>query len=358
MIPPNPALRGLTVRDVQDADEWLEELLLLVPEATPSNLTPNPIESPQPVFPESYPPRFPNLRHLSLHSTSLLTFPLIPLNRLVYLDLSHNLLNALPSSLSSLSALQSLNLSNNLIVSVRNAPQALGNITSLNLSHNRLDCLVGLERVLGLERVDVRYNAIPTWDEVGRLSVLPHLKEVWCEDNPFSVVTTETEEWRVELGVSLYREGRGEVMLDDKPLTWNESRRIESLLQTRGFARRTNEPHYVPQAGPSRTSTSLGQTVVAATSNDRVASPDPPARVVSPVLGRGVQKKRRSRRVINLDSGNGADFKPSDEMDVQAALKGSKSPASGEDEPVEQVETVRVKHGQRGKVHGLFAGTG
>ena len=322
LIPPNPALRSLTVRDVQDADEWLEELLMVLPEPTPADLTPNP-QPDSPVFPELAPPRFPNLRHLSLHTTSLLTFPSIPLRHLVALDLSHNLLNALPSSLSTLSSLQSLNLSNNLITSVRNAPHVLGNITSLNLSHNRIDCLIGLERVLGLERVDVRYNIIESWDEVGRLSELPHLKEVWCEANPFNAASLE---WRVELGVAFAREGRT-VVLDNKEFTWQESKRIEMLLQARGLSMPPQPQNHPPppvEPGPSR-------------NGSQAASPVPGPSTVR-------EKKRRPRRVINLDSGTGEEI---------MSPRLSKSPMS-DDDCGQRVETVRVKKKERGKTKGLF----
>ncbi|ORX35657.1 hypothetical protein BD324DRAFT_652205 [Kockovaella imperatae] len=336
LIPPNPALKSLTVRDVQDADEWLEELLLVLPEPTPPELTPNP-EPDSPAFPDMYPSRFPNLRHLSLHSTTLLSFPTVPLRHLVALDLSHNLLNALPSSLSTLSSLQSLNLSNNLITSVRNAPHVLGNITSLNLSHNRIDCLVGLERVLGLERIDSRWNNIEAWDEVGRLSELPHLKEVWCDSNPF---TAET--WRVELGAAFAREGR-KVVFDDRPWTWNESNRIETLLQSRG---------QVPRSRP------LESTVSAEPANAG------PSRSQSPMIhsGSARDKKRRPRRVIQLDSAEAITGDLSHQEDSPSS---SSSPAMMDYAQIADrsaavnaatAPTVRVKKKERGKasLRGLF----
>lgn len=282
LIPPNPGLRSLTVREVQDADDWLEELLAL-PADTDLD-TDKPLQ-----------PRFPNLRHLSLHSTTLLSFPTLPLTRLTHLDLSFNLLNAIPSSLSSLSSLQSLNLSNNLITSLRNAPSALGNITSLNLSRNRVDCLVGLERVLGLERIDVRSNELAEFDEVGRLAVLSHVKEIWCGNNHFDH-PGGGEEWRTELGATFAAEGRREVVFDDRPWTWTESRRIESLLASRGQM----ATHSRAQSAESSKQ---------AQKSSHVSSPPPPtvptnpsrSVAASPPSSAIPHKKRRPRRVIDLD---------------------------------------------------------
>ena len=304
MIPPNVGLRSLTVRDVTDGDDWIEELLCITsdPNRSPPSTSEQLISDQEPT-PE---PRFPTLQHLSLRGVTLLTFPTLPLSHLAHVDLSHNLLNSLPSSLSSLPSLLSLNLSNNMITSLRNAPSTLGNISTLNLSHNRIDCLVGLERVLGLQRVDVRGNELPESGEVGRLAVLPGIKEIWCGGNPFD--KENAEEWRVELGVDFRREGK-EVTLDDQAWTWNEKRRIDGELAARGHASRGHSythqhnpatPHIhqpVPQnATPAST---LGRSAIAPDHGDAVAGPSKP---VSPGASAVGHKKRRPRRVINLDS--------------------------------------------------------
>ena len=298
LIPPNPGLRSLTVRDVQDADDWLEELLSLP--SGPNSQT-------------QLQPRFSNLHHLSLHSTTLLSFPTLPLTRLTHLDLSLNLLNAIPSSLSSLSALQSLNLSNNLITSLRNAPSALGNITSLNLSRNRIDCIVGLERILGLERIDVRSNELAEYDEVGRLAVLPHIREVWCVNNPFDR-PGDGEDWRIELGVTFAAEGRAEMIFDDRPWTWSESRRIESALASRG---RTAHPRGLSAESSYQAQRAVHTSTPPQTSSS-AAPADGGARVVptSPASSAVGQKKRRPRRVINLDAAGdqGSDGEPRSEL--------------------------------------------
>jgi hypothetical protein len=179
------------------------------------------------------------------------------------------------------------------ITSLRSAPSCLGNITTINLSHNRLDCLVGLERVLGLERIDVRGNELVEWQEVGRLAVLPHVKEVWCSGNGFDRPESGEEEWRVELGIEFAREGK-EVIIDGKTWTWNESRRIEASLAQRGHA-----PHIptLPQSREASTSSHIHPTHVQPVTSP--ATPGP-SRLVSPASS-ALGKKRRPRRVINLD---------------------------------------------------------
>lgn len=344
LIPVHPGLRSLTVRDVQDADDWLEELLI-VQEVDQSDK-----------------PRFPNLRHLSLYSTTLLALPELPLTSLTHLDLSYNLLNSLPPSLASLSSLQSLNLSNNVITSLRNAPSTLGNITSLNLSKNRIDCLVGLERVLGLERIDLRHNEIVEWDELGRLSVLPHIEEIWCVGNPFDgpgrVVQENVEEWRIELGVAFGKEGK-EVILDDRPWSWNESRKVESLLAQRGYGR---NPHSRQSSGESsRPSQSQPQPrehrhAAPAPQPSRPTSstsPIPPRQQAAPVVKEvtvkhnPVAKKKKPRRVINLDDeGSGGDS----DHPVGGSLRLPAKTHLDVDEPAGTIPSLAVKKKERRKV--------
>ncbi|KAI9639248.1 uncharacterized protein MKK02DRAFT_39544 [Dioszegia hungarica] len=246
LIPPSLTMRSLTVRDVQDGDDWIEELLT-VPSSSPA-VSSNPgLSAESASTPPPPAPRFPHLRHLSLPSTSLLALPSLPLTHLSSLDLSHNLLNAIPSSLSSLPSLASLNLSYNLITSVRNAPLALvGPTTTLNISHNRIDCLVGLDRCPSLQRVDVRYNDLVEVGEVGRLAVLPKVKEVWVAGNEFTSPNAPAvggvggggggDGWRVELGVMFAQEGR-EVIVDDTAFSWNEKRSIDAALAASGRGR-------------------------------------------------------------------------------------------------------------------------
>jgi hypothetical protein len=239
----------------------------------------------------------------------MITFPSLPLHRLTHLDLSHNLLNSIPASLASLHSLQSLNLSNNLIVSVRNAPSVLGNITTLNISKNRIDCLVGLERLLGLERVDVRSNELYEVGEVGRLAVLPHIREVWCASNPFDQVGSE---WRTDLGISFASEGR-QVMVDDRPWTWQEKRTIDAALAAKGRLQSHSRQPSSASARQGRAESHQHQQRPEQRHAESASSkPNPhnthmsppsiaPSQASTPTSSHAVQKKRRPRRVITLD---------------------------------------------------------
>ena len=72
-----------------------------------------------------------------------------------------------------------------MIESVLGIYTKLGQVLTLNLSNNRLDSICGLERLVALERVDLRSNRLEESAEVGRLAVLPNIAEVWVEKNPF-----------------------------------------------------------------------------------------------------------------------------------------------------------------------------
>lgn len=306
LIPPNPLLHSLTVHDIADGDDWIQELLIDAPaDPEPRSTLPeglSPLESPSDLI-----PRFPNLRFLSLHHTSLLALPTLPLSSLTHLDLSHNLLNSIPDALSECHNLVSLNLSNNLITSVRGAQAALGNIHTINLARNRIDCLVGLDRVLGLRRIDVRGNALAEAGEVGRLAVLPHVTAVWAAENPL----TQDEDWRAEVAASFAAEDH-KVVLDDTPLAWSEQRRVDAILAKRGRARRerTEEQTGSPErqdsapASPDPSSPpNASATASPAPSAPNPLIPTPAGRVVaSPApTPKSAHRKRPRRRVVNLD---------------------------------------------------------
>jgi hypothetical protein len=129
---------------------------------------------------------------------------------------------------------------------------------------------------------------------VGRLAVLPGIKEIWSAGNPFD--KGSAEDWRVELGVAFGLEGK-EVVTDDRPWSWNEQRRIDAELAARGHnshAHSRNPTTPAPHVHPSAPSNGVAS----------IASPSPslPLRssAASPASAVG-QKKRRPRRVIKLD---------------------------------------------------------
>lgn len=131
------------------------------------------------------------LRHLSLADNSLTSIQyagLAPLaDSLMSLDLSVNLFAEIPDSLASLTALRALNLSNCMINSLHSLLRnPLPAVTSINLRCNRLKALNGIERMLPLERLDLRDNNLADPSELARLTSLPELREIWVAGNPFT----------------------------------------------------------------------------------------------------------------------------------------------------------------------------
>lgn len=130
------------------------------------------------------------LRHLGLPENSLTSISAASLapvaNTLNSLDLSSNLLTEIPDGLASLMALRALNLSHCMIESLHSLSRnPLPAITALNLRGNRLRSLAGIERLLSLERLDLRDNNLMDPTEMARLTSLPEIREIWVSGNPF-----------------------------------------------------------------------------------------------------------------------------------------------------------------------------
>lgn len=148
------------------------------------------------------------LRYLSLKDNAITFLPGDVLScfvSLIHLDLSSNLLVSIPPGLDTLHNLTSLDLSDNMIDTVIGIYAQLGQIRTLNLSKNRLESICGLERLSGLVRIDLRHNHIQESAEIGRLSMVPNIAEVWVEGNPF--VEHEAEHRLNCLGF-FWREGK------------------------------------------------------------------------------------------------------------------------------------------------------
>ncbi|OJK01020.1 hypothetical protein ASPACDRAFT_51799 [Aspergillus aculeatus ATCC 16872] len=130
------------------------------------------------------------LRHLGLPDNSLTSISaagLAPVaNTLHSLDISANLFTEVPDSLSTLVALRALNLSHCMIESLHSLSRnPLPAITALNLRGNRLRSLAGIERLLSLERLDLRDNNLSDPTEIARLTNLPEIREIWVSGNSF-----------------------------------------------------------------------------------------------------------------------------------------------------------------------------
>ncbi|KAJ8611011.1 hypothetical protein MRB53_038224 [Persea americana] len=130
------------------------------------------------------------LGHLSLADnglTHISSYSLTPLaNTLQQLDLSCNLFTEIPDCLASLTALRSVNLSSCMIDSLRSLSRTpLPAIAVLALRANRIKSLVGIEKLLSLERLDLRDNKIADPTELARLTDFPEFREVYVARNDF-----------------------------------------------------------------------------------------------------------------------------------------------------------------------------
>jgi Leucine-rich repeat (LRR) protein len=168
------------------------------------------------------------LRHLSLADnsmTALTAASLSPLtNTLQSLDLSANHFAEVPDCLAALTALRALNLSGCMIDSLRSlARSPLPAITVINLRGNRLQSLAGIERLLSLERIDLRDNQLNDPAEIARLTGIPNMTDVYVGRNPF---TRTHSEYRITI-FNLFRKTPGyveDISIDGSPPSSSEKK--------------------------------------------------------------------------------------------------------------------------------------
>lgn len=261
------------------------------------------------------------LRHLSLSDNALTFFPITPLaslTSLTHLDLSSNLLVSVPPGLSALYNLTSLNLADNMIDSVLGIYAILGQVLTINLERNRLESLCGLERLVALERIDLRNNRVEDPDEVGRLAVLPNIAEVFVAGNPMMI----DEQYRVRCFEHFAQEGKN-ILLDGSGPSFLEARNMRTTLPPATpeldalEARRRSSapsPPVVAVGGASplspqpRRSQDQRRTSILVNGGAPPATPptyDPHAHLSSPssVMSGGSKqaKKRKPKRMVDLD---------------------------------------------------------
>jgi Leucine-rich repeat (LRR) protein len=303
-------------------------------------------DPPQPPSPteSSASPQLPSskwafLRHLSLADNALTFIPtesLIHLTSLTHLDLSSNLLVSIPPGLSCLYNLVSLNLSDNMIDSVLGIYKKLGQVLALNLSRNRLDSLCGLERLTALERVDVRHNQLEESGEVGRLSSLPNISEVWVEGNPFTEIESD---YRVKCFDFFWKEGRA-ILLDGTQAGFYEKRNLtlpppDQMSSTRIVSKASSPPvvpvGVVPIAVPGPPAASGGASSSSSPTFSPASSLHP-----SPLLAAATAKprKKRVKRIVDLDAESGGNT-------ANASLTGSKETSWSSGAPAHPSQSLR-----------------
>ena len=243
------------------------------------------------------------LRHLSLADNSLTSMTgssLAPLsNNLHSLDLSSNLFTEMPDCLATLTALRALNLSNCMIESLHSLTRSpLPAITALNLRANRLVSIAGIERLLSLERLDLRDNRIQDPTELARLTGSPDIHEVYVLRNPF--VKTHGN-YRVTI-FNLFRAAPGyheDIVIDSSLPGYSERRQLKD---------RVAEPEKVPEVKPlpiepaaslpphidTLEDTAIGEEM------EGVQRPPPQSTQSEFAVGSGRRRKGTRRRIVDL----------------------------------------------------------
>ncbi|CDK26556.1 unnamed protein product [Kuraishia capsulata CBS 1993] len=113
--------------------------------------------------------RWKGLRHLSFAEnriSHISPWSFDSLVNLSSLDLSNNLLIAVPEAIAKLGSLKSLNLSSNQLTSTKGFPKGLSKLAVLNLRYNAINSLESLDNLIGLEKLDLRHNKLKTMVEL------------------------------------------------------------------------------------------------------------------------------------------------------------------------------------------------
>jgi len=170
------------------------------------------------------------LYHLSLTDNSLTHLTAVSLapvaNTLQSLDLSYNLFTEIPDSLATLVSLRALNLSHCMIESLHSLVRnPLPAITVLNLRANRLSSMAGVERLLSLERIDIRDNKLTDPTETARLTGIPNMVDIYVNKNPF---VRNYSNYRITI-FNLFRKTPGytdDVFIDGTQPTYSERKHL------------------------------------------------------------------------------------------------------------------------------------
>ncbi|KAI9448703.1 ADP-ribosylation factor family-domain-containing protein [Russula earlei] len=293
---PNTSLPESIAEDIEE--------IVVAPTSDDPSLASAPTESPTSLqLPSS---KWAFLRFLSLCDNSLTFIPtesLLHLSSLTHIDLSSNLLVSIPPGLSSLYNLVLLNLSDNMIDTVQGIYKQLGQVLTLNLSHNRLDSLCGLERLMALERIDIRHNELEESGEVGRLALLPNIAEVSVEGNPFTEIESD---FRVKCFDFFWKEGKT-ILLDGTQAGYYEKMNLtstppEQMSSTRPMSKAHSPPVVPVGVAPAAIAVPQAASDGASPSSSPAFSPSS-SHQPSPLLSATGAKarKRRAKRIVDLD---------------------------------------------------------
>lgn len=287
------------------------------------------------------------LKHLSLADNALTFLPTDTFPYLVsitHLDLSSNLLVSVPDGLSVLHNLVSLDLSDNMIDSVLGIYTQLGQVLYLNLSGNRLESICGLERLMALERVDLRFNHIDESAEVGRLATLPNIREVWIDGNP---VTEIEDNYRTACFDFFHKEGKS-ISLDGNAPTFYERRGLTPVaLEQLSSARDVPIPASPPTVsiGPGKSKGNHGMATDTVTAPETVLSLSAGSRTTSLAVARR-PKKRKAKRIVDLNGEEEHVLSPGSRSMALPSVAGLVTPRSLSISPQRSSPLSAEGHGQ------------
>ena len=197
-----------------------------------------------------------------------------------------------------------------MIDSILSISAQLGAIVSLNLSRNRLTSLCGLERLLNLRSIDVTNNLLEDSGEVGRLSSLPYIQEVWCAEGNVFNQREKLFDWRVALFTAFQAHNNANVKLDGSVPSWQEARWI-GAPETKSRLLAAKEEQKAKEAALQAKKVSARQRNVSTASTvvkevERSSSPENARPKSPPPVSKATKvahkpKKRKPRRIVNLD---------------------------------------------------------
>lgn len=103
------------------------------------------------------------LKQLTVSESSISSIPSFvfkPLQNLVKLNLSNNLLEDLPDGLEQLVNVKYMNFADNYITSLQKLPFNLKHLTTLNFNNNKITSLEGLQHLKNIDKIDLRRNKL------------------------------------------------------------------------------------------------------------------------------------------------------------------------------------------------------
>uniref|UniRef100_A0A4W6C4L6 Nischarin n=1 Tax=Lates calcarifer TaxID=8187 RepID=A0A4W6C4L6_LATCA len=165
---------------------------------------------------------------------------------LTTLDMSHNCISAIDSSVKLIRKVEFLDLSYNQLSSVENlqhlynlvhvdlsynslrvleaAHTRLGNIKTLSLAGNQLDRLTGLTKLYSLVNLDLSHNQLAQLEEIRNIGSLPCLEKLNLSSNPMCIIP----DYRTKV-LAQFGDRAAEVCLDSKVTTEKELDTVEVL---------------------------------------------------------------------------------------------------------------------------------